>query len=355
MTAAKNKGVGRPFSRERCLTPFLLAAVLVISACSQSPQLVERRVYAMGTWVDLAVVAAPETAAAALDEAAAFLRRFETDYYAWAADGELVRLNRALADGRAAIVSPEMAALLAEAKRLSAASGGAFDPGVGALVELYGFHDAAVEPRAPAPDELGAWLAAGASIQALEIDGLRVAARRPMLLDLGGIAKGAAVDRIVELLASRGITAALVNAGGDLRVLGRRGDRPWRIGIQSPRADLVLGTIELEDGEAAFTSGDYERFVELGGERLHHILDPRTGRPASGTQGVTVIARDGVSADAAATALFVAGDAWAEVADALDVDAVLRVDASGKVEATEAMRRRLAAGAAEQRDVVADS
>jgi len=332
----------------------LLAAVLVVAACSQSPRLVERRVYAMGTWVDLAVIAAPETAAAALDEAEAFLRRFETDYYAWAADGELVRLNRALAEAREAVVSPEMAALLAEAKRLSAASGGAFDPGVGALVERYGFHDAAAEPRAPAPEELEAWLASGASIAAVEIDGLRVAAQRPVRLDLGGIAKGAAVDRIVELLAGRGIRAALVNAGGDLRVLGRRGNRPWRIGIQAPRTDGLLGTIELEDGEAAFTSGDYERYAELGGQRLHHILDPRTGRPARETQAVTVIARDGVSADAAATALFVAGDAWAEVADALNVDAVLRVDASGEVEATETMRRRLA-GAAERWDVVADS
>src|SRR5690606_23258615 len=264
-------------------------------------------------------------------------------------------LNRALADGREAAVSPEMAALLREAKRLSAASGGAFDPGIGALVERYGFHDAAADARAPTPAELEAWRAAGASIAAVEIDGARITARKPVLLDLGGIAKGAAVDRIVEMLGRHGITDALVNAGGDLRVLGDRDGRPWRIGIQDPRADDVVGVIELEDGEAAFTSGDYERYVEQGGQRLHHILDPRTGRPADETRAVTVIAQSGVLADAAATALFVAGDGWADVAKSLDVDAVLRVGANGEVEATETMSRRLVSGRTEQWDVVADS
>ena len=329
--------------------------LVAAAGCAEPPRLIEQRLYAMGTWVDFALVATPETAETALGEVESFLRRFETDYYAWAADGELARLNRALADGREAAVSPEMAALLRETKRLSAASGGAFDPGIGALVERYGFHDAAADARAPTPAELEAWRAAGAGIAAVEIDGARITARKPVLLDLGGIAKGAAVDRIIEIFGRHGITGALVNAGGDLRVLGDRNGRPWRIGIQAPRADDVLGVIELEDGEAAFTSGDYERYVDLSGERLHHILDPRTGRPAGETQAVTVIARGGVLADAAATALFVAGDGWTEVAEALDVDAVLRVDANGRIEATEAMSRRLVAGTAEQWDVVADS
>jgi thiamine biosynthesis lipoprotein len=340
----------------RLLLAAALAAVLLVLGCMESPQLVERRLYSMGTWVDLAVVATPRTAGVALDEAEALLRRFEVDYYAWADDGELARLNRALAGGTATSVSAEMAELLTDAKHLSEASGGAFDPGVGALVEIYGFHDAAAaEPHAPAPAEIDAWLAARESIAALEIDGLRVSASGRVQLDLGGIAKGEAVDRLVDLLGRHGIRDGLVNAGGDLRVIGRRGERPWRIGIQDPRDDAVLGVIELADGEAAFTSGDYERFVELDGTRLHHIIDPRTGRPAGETRAVTVIAREGVLADAAATAIFVAGDDWREIADALDIDAVLRVAADGAVEATEAMRRRLVAGAPEQWDVVADS
>jgi len=334
--------------------PFLLTT-LIVAGCAEQPEIVERRLLAMGTWVDLTVIATPRAAEAALDEAEAFLRRFEVDYYAWAADGELARLNRALAEGREATVSPEMAALLVAAKRVNALSGGAFDPGVGALVERYGFHDGNAAPRTPTPSEIDAWLRERGSIAAVDIDGVRVTARAPVLLDLGGIAKGAAVDRIVELFHRHGISSALVDAGGDLRVVGTRDGRPWRIGIQDPRADGVLGVIELADGEAAFTSGDYERYVDRGGERLHHLLDPSTGRPALETRAVTVIARDGITADAAATALFVAGDDWLEVADALDVDAVLRIDSSGRIEATEAMRRRLVTGNAGQWDVVADS
>ncbi len=324
--------------------PLLVLAALLASGCAEPPERVERRLFAMGTWVDLTVIASPRTAAAALDEAEAFLHRFQIDYYAWADDGELARLNRALAAGREATVSPAMAALLAEAQRLSAASGRAFDPGVGALVARYGFHDAAAgEPHALPAAAVDAWLAAGESIANIEIDGHIVTSSAPVWLDLGAIAKGEAVDRLLNLLAEHGITDALVNAGGDLRVLGHRRGRPWRIGIQAPRADEILAVVTLEHGEAAFTSGDYERYVDDAGRRLHHIIDPRTGRPADETRAITVVAHGGVLADAAATALFVAGDDWERVAEALGIEAVLRVDANGRVETTDAMRRRLTA------------
>jgi thiamine biosynthesis lipoprotein len=163
-------------------------------------------------------------------------------------------------------------------------------------------------------------------------------------LDLGGIAKGAAVDRIIDRLESLSIRPALVNAGGDLRVVGQPEGRTWRIGIQDPRGDDLLGTIALGSGEAAFSSGDYERYFEADGERLHHILDPKTGRPATHTRGVTVIANDGTTADAAATGLFVAGrDQWQAVAQRLGVEYALRVDADGSIEMTPKMRDRFQA------------
>jgi len=193
------------------------------------------------------------------------------------------------------------------------------------------------------------------------IDGTRIrapglaaapAARR-YTLDLGGIAKGAAVDAVVAELESAGIAPALVNAGGDLRVIGTRPDRRWRIGIQAPRGDGLLGVIELDAGEAAFTSGDYERYYELDGQRLHHIIDPRTGYPVTHTRAVTVIAADGTTADAAATALFVAGPEWQRLAAALGVTAALRVDAGGSIEMTAEMRDRFQASAANESDIIA--
>ena len=145
-----------------------------------------------------------------------------------------------------------------------------------------------------------------------------------------------------------------MNAGGDLRVLGSRRGKPWRVGIQAPRAAGLIGVVELEPGEAAFTSGDYERYYEYEHRRLHHILDPATGYPADHTQAVTVIATTGLAADAAATALLVAGpDRWRGVARALGIELVLRVDASGELQATPAMRERLQMGAGVDSDILA--
>jgi thiamine biosynthesis lipoprotein len=128
-------------------------------------------------------------------------------------------------------------------------------------------------------------------------------------LDLGGIAKGFAVDRAAGALRAAGADNFVVNAGGDLRVSGTKNGKPWRIGIQDPRApDRLLRVVTPREG-AFVTSGDYERYFLWEGERYHHILDPRTGRPARGCRSVTVWTRHGIDADALATAAFVLGPA----------------------------------------------
>ena len=331
------------------------AAALLAACAADEDRIVERQLLAMGTSVDITLHAAdPRAARAALAEIEAMLREYERDYYAWG-DGELARLNAGLRDARPVEVSTELARLLGAARRLSEQSGGAFDPGIGALVELWGFHsDSGTEPRAPDPASIAAWLAAGAGIADLSIADSRISTSvSGLLVDLGGIAKGDAVDRIIRMLTRHGIENAIVNAGGDLRALGSAGTRAWRIGIQSPRAAGILGVLELDDGEAAFTSGDYERYFELEGERRHHILDPATGYPAGHTQAITVIAADGITADAAATALFVAGpDRWRDVAAAMGVRHVLRVDASGRMVATGEMRDRLELGDVSAADII---
>ena len=330
----------------------------LLASCGGSDLPRAERVLAMGTWVDI-VVQAPDEAAHArlIGEIERMLRVFERDYYAWS-DGALARLNAGLARGEAVQVDAELARLLRAAQRYSAQSGGAFDPAVGELVELWGFHSGTAAVRAPPdPAAIEAWLGRRTGIRDLVVapDGtVRFAHSRSAKLDLGAIAKGEAVDRIVRRLAAAGVESALVNAGGDLRVLGDRAGLPWRVGVKAPRAAGVLGVIELADGEAAFTSGDYERFYELDGRRMHHILDPATGYPVEHTQAVTVIAQDGQSADAAATALLVAGPGrWRGAAAALGIERVLRVDATGEIEMTPAMRERLQAGAGAGSDIIA--
>jgi thiamine biosynthesis lipoprotein len=129
-----------------------------------------------------------------------------------------------------------------------------------------------------------------------------------MGIDLGAIAKGWAVDRAMQVLTARGIDNAIIDAGGDLRIVGSRpGKGFWRIGVQHPReqGELLL-SLDLTD-TAIVTSGDYERFFMEGGVRYHHILDPATGMPATGCRSVTVLAPTAAEADAAATAAFVLG------------------------------------------------
>ena len=333
---------------------------LLVAGCSDGPpEPRQQRMYAMGTWVDLSIRDADSaTVQTLVAEIETVLSAFERDYYAWV-PGQLAELNDAIHAGQPALVSAPLAALVGEAQRLSALSEGFFEPGLGALVELWGFHSSTEIPRLPpSDDEISEHLVAGARIALLRIDGLRIeSSSRRLTLDLGGIAKGAAVDMVIDLIREHRIEHALVNAGGDLRVIGRsagqQDERLWRVGIQNPRDTSLLDVIELENGEAAFTSGDYERFYDLDGARFHHILDPRTGYPVTHTRAVTVIAADGVTADAAATALFVAGpDRWRQIARALDIEYVLRVDASGEVELTELMRNRLKQAAEIDSDIM---
>ncbi|MDN5874736.1 MAG: FAD:protein FMN transferase, partial [Sinobacteraceae bacterium] len=125
---------------------------------------------------------------------------------------------------------------------------------------------------------------------------------------------------------------AIVSAGGDLRAIGRHGKRPWGIGIRHPRVDGLVAWLEIEDGEAVFTSGDYERFFIYQGKRYQHIIDPRNGYPVSQTVSATVVHHQGDLADAAATALVVAGpDEWVKVAHSMGIDQAMIIDAGGRI------------------------
>jgi thiamine biosynthesis lipoprotein len=139
-----------------------------------------------------------------------------------------------------------------------------------------------------------------------------------------------------------GIKHAIISAGGDLKTIGSHGDRPWSIAIQHPRMDTWIAQMETQGEESIFTSGDYERYYEYKGKRYHHILDPRTGYPATGVQSVTVIHTDSGLADAAATALFVAGaEKWLEIAKKLQLKQAMLIDDNGTVFVTPEMKKRL--------------
>ena len=177
----------------------------------------------------------------------------------------------------------------------------------------------------------------------LVIEGDQLHSRNPLVkLDFGAYGKGYGIAQAMQRLKQLGVHDAILNAGGDLSAMGRHLDRPWRVAIRHPRREGALASLELHGEESVFTSGDYERAFTYQGKHYHHIIDPRTGRPAQGTESVTVIDADPTRADAAATALFVAGPAeWYATARTMHLRYVLLVDARGTLHMNPAMAERI--------------
>jgi thiamine biosynthesis lipoprotein len=146
-------------------------------------------------------------------------------------------------------------------------------------------------------------------------------------------------------LKQQGIHNALINIGGNVMALGTHGSRAWRVGIQHPRKPAPLATLELHDGEAVGTSGDYQRYFELEGKRYCHLIDPRTGYPVQGVQAVTILTHGehaGLQSDASSKPIFISGTAgWLAAAQKMQLSEVLLVDAQGMVHLTAAMQKRL--------------
>jgi thiamine biosynthesis lipoprotein len=228
---------------------------------------------------------------------------------------EMALLNRTAAGGGGQVaVSIDMGRVLAAAIAVRDSSNGAFDPSLGELIDLWGFSDE--KPKNTLPDSMliAAIVDSLKSSPVLHLTPDSSAAIVPPgadRLDVGGIAKGYAVDRAIEVLDSLGIGNALVNLGGEIGVLGVGSNgRSWRVGIQHPRmAASHMGVVDEMEGQYVATSGDYERFFIRNGRRYHHILNPDTGFPSyeHAVMSATIVASSCLLADALATAAFVLG------------------------------------------------
>lgn len=320
-----------------------------MAACDDAV-VTERSFPAFGTDVRIEILhPEPDQAAAAASDIENRFRVAERDWYAFGT-GELARVNGLLAQGQPASVSAELAPLITRAIELHARSGGLFDPAVCALVRLWRFDSEAALATAAAPPsatEIRTLRARQGTLADVRFDGHTVSATRPLCIDLGGMAKGTALEQARLVLVRHGIRNALVDIGGSSQlVIGQKGARPWFIGLRDPRADRVIGRLALTPGEAASTSGDYERGYYRDGHRHHHILDPRTGEPTMGSASVTVLAGDAELADAASTALMVAGPTrFREVSAALGISAALLITTTGELLTTPGMAVRLKQGA----------
>ena len=327
---------------------FALALSCCLLACSQNndsdkPEQ-QRDLLLFGTIINITLYDVDATQA---DRA---FRLLDSDFSRWHqnwspwTNGELAQLNLKLAAGKSFKVDPELRDLIQTGVHLSAISNNLFNPAIGNLVNLWQFHRAdEADIKPPDPAVIAKVVNARPSMADLVIQGNTISSTNPAVqLTLGAYAKGYAIEIALARLRAMGIHDAVINAGGDLKVIGKHGQRDWRVGIRHPRQPGTLGWIDARPGEGIFTSGDYERFYMYKGKRMHHILDPRTGYPSVGLTSVTVIDPNASLADAAATAMMIAGpEHWYATAKAMGIKYAMVVEENGHIQLNPAMAIRV--------------
>jgi thiamine biosynthesis lipoprotein len=330
-------------TRTTPLLAIVLVCIALLAACERDTEH-SAELFVFGTIIEVKLWGATTgEASAAFSELQKMFQQMHRDWHAWE-PGRLTQINQAFSQGQAATADADIVAMVRRSQQLEGATGGRFNPAIGALISLWGFHTSEYPIVGPPPsqEKINTLLELKPSSQDIHINGLELSSDNPAVqLDLGGIAKGYAVDITIRRLREMGITNAIVNAGGDLRAMGNHGKRPWRVAVKQPGGGLI-GSLQVLGDEAIFTSGNYERFRQDEMERYPHILDPGTGWPAEDIASVTIITMEGVLADAAATALVVAGrDGWPDVARALGLPHIAVIDEFGTVYLTREMEQRI--------------
>ncbi len=326
------------------LTITALIAALALAGCEKNEPVHNSRFLAFGTLTDVSIVGVPrEKALAAVESLEQDFAIMNRAWHAWS-PGPLTYTNRMLAEGKRFAVPPSVLVLMKKSAALARQSDNLFNPAIGRLIRVWGFQRDSLEPWQP-PDEeaVRKLVEANPSMDDITIDGIHAQCSNPEVqLDFGAVGKGYGIDLAIEHLREMGIENAIVNSGGDLRAIGSRGGHPWRIAIRGASGSGILGFLYVSGDESVFTSGNYERNYLWKGKVYHHIIDPRSGYPARGTRSVTVIHENATAADAAATALFVAGpEDWHRIARQMSIKYVLLVDENNVVHMNPAMAKRV--------------
>jgi thiamine biosynthesis lipoprotein len=329
----------------------LLAAVVLavgLAGCKKKSPYVQQMAFIFGTMVEISIWGEePPRGRELANQVFAELEREHRLLHPWQ-PGPMAELNAAIAAGQQDLaVDPEIARLLRDASAAAAQSEQLFNPAIGKLVALWGFHADTPGKVVPKPEAVDALVKAQPRMTDLKITENRLSSSNPAVqIDLGGYAKGYALDRAAQLLRQAGVPGALINIGGNVLAIGSKGGEAWRVGIQHPRRPSSMAAIALLDGEAVGTSGDYQRYFEVGSRRYSHLIDPRNGQPGNDLASVTVLVTPrpdaGTFSDWTSKPLFIAGRAeWPLMARKIGVTHALVLPIEGEAVATEAMRARL--------------
>jgi thiamine biosynthesis lipoprotein len=323
-----------------------LLTLSALSACGRNAPPVHQAEFAVfGTRVTVSVrsddVVAVDAAFATLGET---FQRMHSDWHPWQS-GALTALNAALpatAEGDEAVaLSADLITLIEASQRMETLSDGAFNAAIGRLVGLWGFHTSHYPITDPPPLPARVQALSAQRPSSLDVVLSESGARTDnaaVSFDFSGIAKGLAARQACDQLMQAGLSDALINLGGDVMACGRA-STAWRVAVANPNAaersatsSPIIEVLEIDQATAVFTSGQYQRYGEWQGQRYAHILDPRSGFPLPHVLQATVMDPDPVLADAAATALVVAGpEAWRSVAEQMGVAGVIVVDEAGQV------------------------
>ena len=316
----------------------LIIMGFLLQACEQIEPLTNTQSYVFGTLVDISIYGESEAEAQAVS--AVIIRDFQDLHnrlHAWR-PSDITRINHAFAKGKVPVsIKADLATIINDATTLSIQSKGAFNPAIGGLIKNWGFQNDEFKAIQIDDNKINQLVSAKPQMTDLEIVNGKILSNNPAVqLDLGGYAKGYALDKAVLTLRKQGVKNALINIGGNIIALGKHGDKPWRVGIQHPREPHAIASLNLESGWAIGTSGDYQRYFDLDGKRYCHIIDPTTGYPAKGMQSVTVLIPPQVNAgtlsDVASKPIFMAKNgAYAVAAKDMGVDNYLIIESAEKI------------------------
>ena len=334
---------------------FVVIGVLWLSGCSPAPSSspISQTLYVFGTEVSIQVYAEPHRttqAQKAIAEIEQTFLAFHQTWHAWHEAGTVYQMNQAIRAGVGFAVDAQTKAFILKTQALSERSDYLFDPAIGQLVAMWGFHGEDWQGPPPTEAKRQAWLSSRPSIRDLYFEDLTLYSRnRDVQLDFGGNAKGLALNLAREILTKHAIHTALISIGGDLVVFGSKPDgSDWRIAVQDPKAPTnPLYRLRVAPNESVFTSGTYQRFYTWQDPQtgqthsFSHIINPNTAWPADSFASVTVIAEDSIGADTAATALLIAGkDDWERIAQQLGITKVLLIERDGTAIWSAPMRER---------------
>lgn len=328
---------------------FLLVLLAAITtSCTPKTPLYHTQSYVFGTLVDVSIYGEKEAKAkAAANDIFQLFQTLHQQLHAWQ-PSELTRINDAFSAGQTPVnISREMANIIQHATTLSTQSKGRFNPAIGKLIKTWGFHRDAFTPKKIDEQEIKKLVGMNPSMADIKLNDGKIVSTNPHVqLDLGGYAKGYALDKALQHLKQHDIQHALINIGGNIIALGQHGNKPWRVGIQHPRQPNAIASIDLPSGWAIGTSGDYQRFFILDGQRYCHVINPATGYPATGIQSVTMLipAQDdaGTLSDVASKPIFIAEkNQRASAAKAMGIDHYLIIESHETIQISPAMAKRI--------------